>query len=34
VFRDLNDLLAQLDIGLQAETESDDVAEYDYSDFI
>jgi hypothetical protein len=34
IFRELNDLLAQLDIGLQAETESDDVASYDYSDLI
>jgi len=34
VFRELNQLLADLDVGLQAETQSDDVAEYDYSDLI
>jgi hypothetical protein len=34
IFRELNDLLAQLDIGLSAETQSDDIAELDYSDLL
>lgn len=34
IFRELNDLLAQLNIGLQAETDDDEEVSFDYSDLI
>jgi len=34
IFRELNDLLAQLNIGLQAETDDDEEVNFDYSDLI
>nr|WP_159373875.1 hypothetical protein [Haloquadratum walsbyi]SPC48805.1 uncharacterized protein R5 [Haloquadratum walsbyi] len=34
IFRELNDLLAQLNIGLQAETNDDEGVDFDYSDLI
>jgi len=34
IFRELNDLLAQLDIGLKAETDDNDEVNFDYSDLI
>jgi hypothetical protein len=34
IFRELNDLLAQLDIGLSAETNDDESVDFDYSDLI
>jgi len=34
IFRELNDLLAGLNIGLQAETDDDEEVNFDYSDLI
>jgi len=34
IFRELNDLLAQLNIGLRAETDDDEEVNFDYSDLI